>query len=59
MKHTIPYGNWTTHLADAIENAAGGDTIVCHSSAMVMAAEAALKRMCPDKTLTFVLEDSP
>lgn len=31
----IPYGNWTTALANAIENAPIGAVIECHSEAMI------------------------
>ncbi len=53
MKHEIPHTNWTTHLADAIEEAADGDTIVCHNEGMKGLAESALPRVCPGKTILF------
>ena len=58
MRHEIPGPNWTTALADAIEQAADCDTIVCHSTAMCQLAESARKRMCPEKTLMFEFEES-
>jgi len=55
MRHEIPTANWTSHLADAIEQAADNDTIVCHSPDMVALAERAQARMCPAKKLVFEL----
>ena len=56
MKHTIPRADWHMKLADAIEKASAGDTIVCHSEAMKHLGESARKWLCPDKDLVFVLE---
>ncbi len=35
MTHAIPYENWPGALADAIDRATDGDTILCHGEAMV------------------------
>jgi hypothetical protein len=53
MKHEIPMGNWTAHLADKIADAADGDTIVCHNEFMKIMGERACARFCPDKTILF------
>ena len=55
MRHIISTTDWTTSLADAIEVANNGDTIVCHNDAMVELGKRARSRMCPNKTLTFEL----
>lgn len=55
MEHEINRGNWTMHLAGTIEKAENGDTIICHSDAMVELAKRAAFRMCPKKTLTFTI----
>ena len=57
MKHEIPRSNWPTALAEAIENADDGDTIVCHNEDMAQLAERARQRMCPKKTLMFEIDD--
>ncbi len=56
MKITIPRANWHMALADAIEKAAPGDTILCHEEAMAELGRIAQSRMCPDKQLTFEIE---
>ena len=53
MIHKIPSGNWTTYLADAIEQSADGDVIEVHNGAMKELAENAKRWMCPDKLITF------
>lgn len=53
MRHEIPYANWTSHLADAIDAASAGETIVCHSAAMCEMGESARARMCPEKAVEF------
>jgi hypothetical protein len=53
--HQLPSGNWPTALADAIEHALDGDTIVVHDPAMQALAESAAARMCPHKHLLFRL----
>lgn len=52
-RHTIPYGNWHTALADTIENAADGDVIVVHNEVMKELAIMARAHMCPKKRLSF------
>ena len=54
MRHEIPYANWSSHLADAIDDASAGDTIVCHSQSMCEMGESARTRMCPEKPLAFL-----
>lgn len=56
MTHKIPYGGWAQALADVIDAAADGDTVECHSAAMVEIGEGALASSWPDKKVTFVLE---
>ena len=53
MRYEIPTGGWTTALADAIDDATAGDTIVCHNTDMRALAERARLRMCPDKALVY------
>lgn len=59
--HHIPRTNWPMHLADAIEQAREGDTIIVHNESMHQLALEAAHRMCPDKSLTFVIgeDDEP
>jgi len=56
MQYVIPAGGWVSRLADAIENAEAGDSIVVRSEAMLELAERARSRMCPEKQITFILE---
>ena len=56
MRREIPRKNWTRHLADAIGQAADGDTIVCHTTNMVELASRAHARMCPDKILIWEIQ---
>ncbi len=61
MRHTIPIGNWTMALADAIESAKDGDVIVVHNAAMKELAEGAYSRMFPSlwhphHSLTFEIQ---
>ncbi len=55
MHHLIPRRDWHMKLADAIEKADGGDTIVCFDEEMQKLGESARLRMCPNKTLKFRL----
>lgn len=55
--YTVPHNNWHMALADIIETAKDGDTIICHSDAMAELAERARTRMCPEKQLTFTTEE--
>lgn len=57
MTITIPRTNWTMALADAIRDACDGDVIVVHNDDMRELGERAKGRMCPNKTLTFQVED--
>ena len=56
MRHQIPRANWHMVLADAIDKAEPGDTIVCHTEEMRELGLQARARMCPDKELIFDLE---
>jgi hypothetical protein len=56
-KHTVPVGNWHTALAALIREAASGDEIVVHNEAQRELAQRAKARMCPEKTLTFSIEE--
>ena len=57
MIHKIPSGNWTTYLADAIEQSADGDVIEVHNGAMKELAENAKRRMCPGKSIKFSIKN--
>lgn len=57
MKHTVPAANWTTFLAEFIRTAEDGDTIEVHTEAMRELAHRAHWRMCPEKNLTFVVQE--
>lgn len=57
MKHTVPASNWTVTLADLIGVARDGDTIEVHTEAMRELARLAHRRMCPEKNLTFVVQE--
>lgn len=50
--HTIPPSNWLTHLADAIEQAAEGDTIIVPSDDARELALRAIERMRPGAAIT-------
>lgn len=56
MRHEIPRGNWTAHLASAIKQAQPGDTIVCHSPEMGWMGRRAAERLRREG-LRFELED--
>jgi hypothetical protein len=56
MTHTIPHREWLSYLAEAIETANDGDTIVCHSDAMKTWGQRTLNKMFPGKTLHFDVE---
>ena len=58
MKHEVAKANWHIDLADKIETAEDGDTIVCHAEAMVEMGKSALSRMCPEKKITFEIENA-
>lgn len=58
VEHRIPYANWTTELANAIEIAEEGDTIYVHDEAMKMMAESAIYRMRPDTIFNIVVENN-
>ncbi len=49
-------GGWTTKLANAIKDAADGDSIQVESEAGVELGRGALARMCPEKKLSFVVK---
>jgi len=51
--HYITASNWHMALADAIEQAEDGDTIVVHNPSMKELAERVLGRMCPGKKIFF------
>ena len=53
MRYEIPFGNWRSALADTIQDASEGDTIVCHNTDMRALAERARLRMCPEKALVY------
>jgi hypothetical protein len=53
MKYNVPSADWLQKLADYIELAKDGDIIVVESDAAKELGERALKRMCPNKTITF------
>ncbi len=59
MRHEISHTERFRHLLKTIIASCDGDTIICHSIPMVEIAERAVKRMYPDKKLTFVLEKGP
>ena len=56
MEYIIPRVDGHLALADAIEQAENGDTIVCLSEAMQSLGEKARMRMCPEKNVLFTLE---
>jgi hypothetical protein len=56
--YTLPNKDWTTALAAIIKAAEIGDTIVVSNVAAKELAERALRRMCPEKSLTFVVQDA-
>lgn len=58
MIHDIPYDHWPEALAQAIENATDGDTIICHTETMIVLAERARQRMCPLKSIVFQVEEA-
>ena len=55
MRHLIPRRDWHMKLAEAIQKASEGDTIVCFDEEMQELGERARLRMCPDKPLKFKL----
>lgn len=57
MRYTIPTRSWTLMLWVAIAAAQDGDVIEVHNDAMQELAERARLRMCPDKNLTFEIEE--
>jgi len=58
MTYVIPSGNWSQHLADAIERASDGDEIVVESEAAAEMARKAIQRMRPGLQVTFVIRPS-
>lgn len=57
MKHEINSRNWHMDLVDKIEMASSADTIVCHTDAMIELGRNAQSRLCPEKTLIFIIEN--
>jgi len=58
MRHIIPNeANWHTHLAGILGSSRPGDIIVCFSDSVRELADRAKRRMCPDKQLTFIVEE--
>lgn len=55
MTHTLPIINWHTVLAEIINKANDGDTIICQTDNKKELAERAASRMCPDKKLSFCM----
>lgn len=53
MEYRIPPTNWTSHLADAIDECENGDVIIVSSESMKELGERANNRMCPDKNIIF------
>lgn len=53
----VTNANWTTELANAIKTAEDGDKIVVSSNDKKELAERALARMCPEKQITFVVDE--
>lgn len=56
--HTIPSGNWTQYLIDAIEQTDEGDTIVVESEAAAELGRKAVERMRPGLHVTFEVRPS-
>jgi hypothetical protein len=56
VEFVVPVANWPHFLAQYIEEAHDGDTIVVYSRATKELGERAWKRMCPDKVLTFKIK---
>lgn len=54
--HIVPRTNWTTALAELLDAAAPGDTIVCWSEPVRKMAERAHQRVYADKELHFVVD---
>lgn len=52
-KHTLPMANWHMALADIIERADDGDVVIVPDEFTKELGERAKQRMCPDKKLTF------
>jgi len=52
----LPVANWTTALADAINQDEDGDTIACRTASQAESGESARQRMCPDKNINFTYE---
>jgi hypothetical protein len=55
LVHLLPSGNWPTALADALEQALDGDTIVVHDPAMQALAAVTAVRLYPHKRLLVCL----
>ena len=58
MRHIIPERNWHMELANTIDNAQDGDTIVVHDEDMERLALRAKSRMCPNRELNFEIVSS-
>ena len=53
MRHDCRGGGWTTKIADAIDNASPGDTLIIETDAAKELAKGALLRMRPGLGLHF------
>jgi hypothetical protein len=51
----VPEVNWHMVLADIIDTAVDGDTVLCCTESMVELGQGAHSRMCPQKKLMFVV----
>jgi hypothetical protein len=56
--YALPTSDWATALAAMVKGAENGDTIVVSSLAAKELAERALRRTCPGKDLTLVVQDA-
>jgi len=56
--HVIPPGDWTQHLADAIEAAENGDRIIVESDAARELARSAIQQMRPGLSVEIVVQPS-
>jgi hypothetical protein len=58
MIHALPTTNWTMALANTIEDAQNGDIIQVKNEDQIELGQRALKRMAPEKQITFQVEVS-
>ena len=58
MKYILESKNWTTALAILIAQCEDGDEIVFGSDNIKQVGERAKNRMCPEKSVTFSVEDT-